>query len=321
MRILSFLPLSLLLACAPVSMRPYAEEYKFPLRKFEQSFVLLPSAAFSYGRDEADFSKGSTNGYMLSNSYDTLSRIPSRKTLQVDSYYISKKEVTNWEYQEFLGDLKSQDPAMYQQMLPDTTIFDTAPYSYGQPMLNTYHRHPAYGNCPVVGISYEQATQYCKWLTKRYTKEQKRKFKKVVFKLPSLAQWTLAAMADKAFSTFPKVAWAMQDDKGAWKANFRVVQQYDIGKDIDSAKGGGATVLNVNRGVHIEPVGSYEPSAIGLYDMAGNVEEFVSEKGISKGGSWDDTGYYLQTFVEELYDTTNSASYERGFRIVMELVP
>jgi hypothetical protein len=53
--------------------------------------------------------------------------------------------------------------------------------------------------------------------------------------------------------------------------------------------------------------------------MAGNVEEFVLEKGISKGGSWSDTGYYLQNAVEEHYDSTFSASSERGFRIVMKI--
>jgi len=43
----------------------------------------------------------------------------------------------------------------------------------------------------------------------------------------------------------------------------------------------------------------------------------VLEKGISKGGSWNDPGYYLQNLSEEYYDTTKSASAERGFRVAM----
>ena len=53
--------------------------------------------------------------------------------------------------------------------------------------------------------------------------------------------------------------------------------------------------------------------------MAGNVEEFVREKGITKGGGWDDTGYYLQNSVYETYSSSNETSAARGFRFVMEI--
>ena len=69
----------------------------------------------------------------------------------------------------------------------------------------------------------------------------------------------------------------------------------------------------------VAPVKSYPANGYGLFDMAGNVEEYVLEKGVTKGGSWKDTGYYLNIHVEELYDSTSLTSSERGFRFLMKL--
>ena len=44
------------------------------------------------------------------------------------------------------------------------------------------------------------------------------------------------------------------------------------------------------------------------------------EKGVTKGGSWKDTGYYLNIHVEEPYDSTSFTSSERGFRFVMKVI-
>ena len=77
--------------------------------------------------------------------------------------------------------------------------------------------------------------------------------------------------------------------------------------------------------------------------MAGNVEEIVDAYyardptlnefshnlvmvkydkpwGVTKGGSWKDTGFYLQYPVRQYYDTRNSSSSEIGFRLVMEVL-
>jgi hypothetical protein len=53
--------------------------------------------------------------------------------------------------------------------------------------------------------------------------------------------------------------------------------------------------------------------------MSGNVEEMVAEVGVSKGGSWTDTGYYLQIAVYETYVDT-AVSKSRGFRVAMDVL-
>ena len=40
--------------------------------------------------------------------------------------------------------------------------------------------------------------------------------------------------------------------------------------------------------VFTAPVGAYWPNDLGIYNMSGNVAEMISEKGVTKGGSYKD---------------------------------
>lgn len=292
----------------------------FKLKEFEKSLAIVPKGSYVYGQNDHD----------AQYSYE-----PRARTLSVDSFYIYKYEVSNGEYLEFVNELNQKDTTLSKQMLPDTLVWREKS-SFLEPFVDYYLRHPAYSNYPVVGVTHEQAEFYCKWLTERYMKESKRKFKNVEFKLPTLEQWTYAAKGGLDNSPFPWEGYSMQNKKGEWLANFRVIPQNSIGfdlvpvqnvygkienKKILVAGGGGRSHdgYSFDGAMITAPVTSYSPNAYGIYNMAGNVEEYVNEKGISKGGSWKDTGYYLQNHVEEQYDSTNYASAERGFRFVMEI--
>lgn len=295
----------------------------FPLKKFEKTFVFVPKTQYQYGVDFNDQSKWAFHRNIEKNHLDSLSAVPPVQTINLDAFYIKKYEVTNEDYRRFLSDLKRTNPEVYTNMFPDQSVFRNKYPAYGEPYTESYFEHPAYDKFPVVGISYEQANQYCKWLTSKYMKLKNRKFKKVQFKLPTKAQWSYGATSGRKISVFPWTGWLLHNKKGEWRANFRIISQRHIGLSATSnyLRDRPAVVLRMGSDTYQGmTVGSFEPNELGLYDMAGNVEEFIREIGISKGGSWNDTGYYLQTFVEERYDTTNSASFERGFRIVMELI-
>jgi len=309
--------MTLLIFVYQVFASSLSAQEKFKIKELEKSLKLIPAGIFHYGQSDSDV------------PYPNITR---SRVIKVDSFYIFNHEVTNGDYQMFIEDVKSKDTAYYKQMLPDTLVWRDR-YSYSEPMVEHYFRHPAYRNYPVLGISHEQAESYCKWLTQKYLNEKKRKFQSVEFKLPTIAEWTYAAMGSMELSKFPWKGNSMQDKDGKWMAKFRVIPQDGIGYEIIPVQkldggiemkkiltaSGWSGAIDFDYWI-VAPVKSYPANGYGLYDMAGNVEEYVLEKGITKGGSWKDTGYYLNIQVEELYDSTSLTSSERGFRFVMKVV-
>ncbi|MFZ9848139.1 MAG: SUMF1/EgtB/PvdO family nonheme iron enzyme [Flavobacteriales bacterium] len=179
----------------------------------------------------------------------------------------------------------------------------------------------------MVGITQEQAEAYCAWLTKKYMSIEKRKYKNLVFKLPTLNQWTYAAKGGiEAVLPFKNLKLA--DSRGVLQAHFRNINQEDIQIEKDMVKINsditspyyqqGCWITIVNDPTY--PSISLTPSHFKLYNLAGNVKEYIAEKGITKGGGWKDTGYFLQNFVCQTYDSTNTTSEDRGFRVAMEII-
>ncbi|WP_347174831.1 gliding motility lipoprotein GldJ [Polaribacter uvawellassae] len=93
------------------------------------------------------------------------------KKMHIRSFYMDEAEVTNAEYMLFMQYTKNvfppEDPKykhIYNSVLPDTLVWRK---SLGNTDLlsENYLRHPAYADYPVVGVSWLQATQYCKWRT------------------------------------------------------------------------------------------------------------------------------------------------------------
>ena len=172
---------------------------------------------------------------------------------------------------------------------------------------------------------------WCDWLTTWYNQQEKRQYKRVQFTLPSATQWEYAARGGHSHALFPWGGPFMQNNSGQWLANFSRVPQGAIAR-VEPATADGPTIrqfptpptvgfagkLNDNADV-TAPVRSYSRNDYGLYNMAGNVAEFVQEPGITKGGSWNDTGYYLQNGVAQTYADSSAASNTRGFRFMMQV--
>jgi len=248
------------------------------------------------------------------------------KMVSLSAFYMCNHTVTNEEYGIFLADLKTTDPSSYIKMLPDTLVWRTKT-SFMEDFVKYYFRHPSYQDYPVVGISHEQAEEYCKWLTRRYIKDPKRKFKNVVFRLPNLYQWDWAASGGLAMARFPWGGPYVRNYKGQAMANFRFVPDQCIKKVADTGKfeidysvmyDGVAGDLNDAADI-TAPVISYWPNGYGLYNMAGNVEQYIDEIGITKGGCWCTPGYYLQIWAQDHYKNAQSASDKIGFRVSMKV--
>ena len=116
--------------------------------------VFIQGGTFSMGRVEQDV------------MYDW-NNVPKRVT--VASFYMDETEVSNLDYREYLFWLKRVYPAnpeKYMAALPDTLVWREE-LAYNEPYVTNYLRHPAYGNYPVVGVSWKQADTYSKWRTDR----------------------------------------------------------------------------------------------------------------------------------------------------------
>jgi gliding motility-associated lipoprotein GldJ len=93
--------------------------------------------------------------------------VPRRVT--VSSFYIDETEVSNinWlEYLHWLRRVYPDNPEKHDQALPDTLVWRSE-LSFNEPYLENYFRHPAYSDYPVVGVSWVQANDFCKWRTDR----------------------------------------------------------------------------------------------------------------------------------------------------------
>ncbi|MAW16842.1 MAG: gliding motility lipoprotein GldJ [Flavobacteriaceae bacterium] len=93
--------------------------------------------------------------------------------VQVRSFYLDETEVTNLMYNEYLDWLervyKNQGNLyadVYTAALPDTMVW-RSPLGFNEDMVNNYLRHPSFQDYPVVGVTWQQATNFSKWRTER----------------------------------------------------------------------------------------------------------------------------------------------------------
>ena len=117
--------------------------------------VLIEGGVFTMGRTEQDV------------MFDWNARA-SKKT--VNSFYLDKTEVTNLHWLEYMHWMKrvynKSYPHVYKKCLPDTLAWRKT-LGYREKYVEYYLRHPSYRDYPVVGVTWVQANEFCKWRTDR----------------------------------------------------------------------------------------------------------------------------------------------------------
>ena len=156
-------------------------------------------------------------GFFLMGSESGPENEMPRHRVWVDSFGLGKFPVTNREYRIFVEAEQAPAPPFWSDAM------------FSEP------------EQPVVGVNWDEATAYCKWLSRRTGKE---------FRLPSEAEWERAARGKLAGALYP---W------GDEPPCERPYAGYDL-------KTGGP-----------QRVGANVPNDFGLYDMSEGVHEWCSD--------------------------------------------
>ncbi len=93
----------------------------------------------------------------------------AKKRVASSAFYMDMYEVTNLEWREYVSWLQgvyAHRPDVVVRALPDETVWRKE-LAYNEPYVREYYVSPAYNEYPVVGVSWKQATEYCKWRTDR----------------------------------------------------------------------------------------------------------------------------------------------------------
>jgi gliding motility-associated lipoprotein GldJ len=305
------------------------------------------------------------------------SRDNVERTISIQSFYMDETEIANIHWLEYLHHVqKDSSEEFLQSALPDTTVW-ASELAFNDSYVDHYLRYPGFRFFPVVGVSWVQANDYCTWRTAAVNKQLAEEAGIEIaegqgripletgavlpnFRLPSEAEWEYAAKAligtqyiDENQTNQRLYPWdghALRNPYGKKMGTF--LANFKRGRGDYAGIAG-----KLNDGALITAgIYDYPPNDFGLYNMAGNVNEWVydvyrplsfqdfddlnpirrngfldkasgyDKKGnnsliddnvrVYKGGSWKDVAYWMTPGTRR-YLEQDSATATIGFRCAM----
>ena len=274
-------------------------------------------------------------------------------TVTLDSFYMSKYEITNQQYCAYLNSALGQglitvtSGVVYQAgsgtsypYCDTSTIsaYSQIAYSGGVFSVRTKGgRNMA--NDPMIRVSWYGAVAYCNWRSKQEGHEfcynlstWNCDFNKKGYRLATEAEWEYAARGGLSSQRFP---WGNTISHS--QANYYSRSSYSY--DISPTRGYHPTW---NDGIYpyTSVVGSFSLNGYGLYDMAGNVFEWCNDwysisyyssspvnnpTGPTSGslrvlrdGSWNYFAYHCRAAYRDNHGPSSRLNYF-GFRVVLDL--
>lgn len=300
------------------------------------------------------------------------------RTVTIASFYMDQTEIANIHWLEYLMYIKrDSSEEFYQSSLPDTLVWESE-LAYNDPYVDHYLRYPGFRYFPLVGVTWEQANNFAEWRTLVVNKMLADNAGVEVaeggsgriplesgvvlpnYRLPSEAEWEYAAQAlignqwldenQTHKRLYPWDGHALRNpygnEMGMFLANFK------------RGRGDYAGIAgHLNDGAMItDYIYNYPPNDFGLYNMAGNVNEWVydvyrptsfqviddlnplrrngyldeedgfdtegfqslidNKSRVYKGGSWKDVAYWMSPGTRR-YLAQDSCTATIGFRCAM----
>ena len=265
----------------------------------------IPGGTFYMGATTADLVK-ECSAFRDGCQSDWFSASEPIHAVLLRSYYIDAHEVTNAAYAEFLN--QNGNDCLEQQCV------DLTQSSLEQDG-STFAIDETQSQDPVTGATWYGAQAFCAWRDGR---------------LPTEAEWEKAAAWDEKSTTARQYPWGDVFDG-------RLVNSCDASCDEPQA-----SEAFDDGYAALAPVASFSGgrSAFGLYDMGGNVWEWVSDwydpdyyqmsaeanptgaqegkDKVVRGGSWFDTGNFMATTIRFPSPPANADS-TIGFRCAADL--
>ncbi|AFL83628.1 gliding motility-associated lipoprotein GldJ [Belliella baltica DSM 15883] len=269
------------------------------------------------------------------------------RTVTIASFYMDETEVTNNDYKEFLFNMRKNVSADSVLKLEPSDKVWAGAMSYNDVYDTYYFRFPGFNFYPVAGVSWVQATAYAKWRTEyvsnlmreregidsTLTKNQliERGVAIPEYRLPNEAEWEYAAKAmigtqymDENQEYGRIYPW---DGRGV-RNPYNIKRKGKQGDMLANFKRGRGDYAGIAGGIandgDIIPtnVYNYPPNDFGLYQMAGNMNEWVQDvyrplsftdfddlNPLRKDGIYDESEDYNTTLIDDNYRVYKGGSW------------
>lgn len=283
---------------------------------YGMKMIRIPAGSFVMGSSEADIAWAMTvlaqgRPVNLENEY------PFHKVRISRPFYMSETEITVKQFRAFVEDTGYVTDAEEEG---GGQVFNSTENRFDKKDGSSW-RNPGWEispNQPVTMVSYNDAQAFVEWLSAK---------EKTPYKLPTEAQWEYAARGKIPMAQFP---WgdALPDGDKANYADKNTDFEWRDREADDGYK-------------FVAPVGKYQPNGYGLYDMAGNVLEWVrdyygedyykfspeidpegpghGEFRVMKGGEWTFGPVNMRNAFRG-WSRPDLAVYNGGFRVVIDYV-